>query len=371
MGLVVVIRLSIGVNASKRLVVGLFVGLASTFPLRATASQASLRLSFEPSCGRCRIALERVATLGDARGPVSETGLVIRGPGFYLVADPFFASEMRVYDLEGRYVRTVGREGAGPGEYRFIRAMRVGPADSLYVFDALNSRITVLSPFPAFQLARTAPLQARLTENGALLLGGDRVVVNGSAPAIPDWQLHLIDLQGQFLRSFATPSTARGPAETTYSLASGAPDRFWAASYKAYRITQWSTAGSKLVELSGSPPWWQGPQRLKASQQREAVTTSSGVVGIQTDVQGRLWILSRTPERDWEAAVGADGQIADRDGLADLILELVDPSVGRLIATRRLPAAVGGFADRDHLFTIRELADGDVRIDVWKAELER
>ncbi|HET9425889.1 MAG TPA: hypothetical protein VFO55_10995 [Gemmatimonadaceae bacterium] len=42
--------------------------------------------------------------------------------------------------------KTIGREGSGPGEYGFPRAVFAAPGDSTWVFDLLNSRYLVIDP---------------------------------------------------------------------------------------------------------------------------------------------------------------------------------------------------------------------------------
>lgn len=56
------------------------------------------------------------------------------------------AEQVRIFDATGRHVRTVGREGGGPGEFRGAVAMTWGPQGNLWVVDARNQRYTVLSP---------------------------------------------------------------------------------------------------------------------------------------------------------------------------------------------------------------------------------
>lgn len=56
------------------------------------------------------------------------------------------AEQVRIFDASGRHVRTVGREGGGPGEFRGAIALRWGPEGNLWVVDDRNQRYTVLSP---------------------------------------------------------------------------------------------------------------------------------------------------------------------------------------------------------------------------------
>jgi hypothetical protein len=106
-----------------------------------------------------------VATVGGAEAPderqlfdqVPVHGLVGRTNGHVLLLD---VSGKRVleYDATGRYVRTIGRGGGGPGEFEFPTGLAVGPGDSLWVFDGLRYSVFPLatgSPRTGTTSART------------------------------------------------------------------------------------------------------------------------------------------------------------------------------------------------------------------------
>ena len=60
------------------------------------------------------------------------------------------ANQIRFFDADGMYLRSVGRKGGGPGEFRIMFSMwRMGP-DSLAVFEYGNARISVLGDNGAF-----------------------------------------------------------------------------------------------------------------------------------------------------------------------------------------------------------------------------
>ena len=56
------------------------------------------------------------------------------------------AHHVRVYDSEGAYVRTLGRRGEGPGEFRSAQAIGVLPDGRLVVRDSGNKRVAVFGP---------------------------------------------------------------------------------------------------------------------------------------------------------------------------------------------------------------------------------
>ena len=59
-------------------------------------------------------------------------------------------SELRFFAADGTWVRTVGRQGGGPGEYREIGLVRRLRGDSLLVWDEGLRRVTVLAPDGSF-----------------------------------------------------------------------------------------------------------------------------------------------------------------------------------------------------------------------------
>ena len=70
-----------------------------------------------------------VARLGDGRVVVSNQG----------------SSEIRLYDASGRWIRSIGGEGDGPGEFRLVRGFQIVPPDTVMVFDDRGPRVTTLT----------------------------------------------------------------------------------------------------------------------------------------------------------------------------------------------------------------------------------
>ncbi len=53
------------------------------------------------------------------------------------------AQEIRVFEADGSFVRTIGGPGAGPGEFRFARGMKFDPAGRLWVLNENNQRYSL------------------------------------------------------------------------------------------------------------------------------------------------------------------------------------------------------------------------------------
>lgn len=74
--------------------------------------------------------------LNDVRSAVrlSDGRIAVANAGTY---------EIRFYDQEGRFIRSVGGEGEEPGEFGEIRGMELGTSDSIYVFDPELQRLSI------------------------------------------------------------------------------------------------------------------------------------------------------------------------------------------------------------------------------------
>lgn len=60
------------------------------------------------------------------------------------------AHQIKAFDGAGRLVRTIGRRGAGDGEFNFPLDLGLDGEGNLYVLDSMNARVKVFSPEGAF-----------------------------------------------------------------------------------------------------------------------------------------------------------------------------------------------------------------------------
>lgn len=68
---------------------------------------------------------------------------VARVPSGEIVVANGGTSEIRIFDHSGRYVRTIGRHGSGPGEFYVLTLAQVIRGDSIAAYDGRQGRITV------------------------------------------------------------------------------------------------------------------------------------------------------------------------------------------------------------------------------------
>ncbi len=86
-------------------------------------------------------------TIGTAEGDGPDlfgsiTDLTIDPGGRFWVFDGQ-AQELRVFDGDGEFVRTIGRKGEGPGEFAQVIGFDWSPENELWIMDPNNSRIAI------------------------------------------------------------------------------------------------------------------------------------------------------------------------------------------------------------------------------------
>ncbi len=85
-------------------------------------------------------------------GNVDEENYVFHRPqdvkvdadGTIYVVD-FGDSTVKLYDQEGKYIRTIGGQGQGPNEFGRALQISLGSGDNIFVLDPLNYRVAVLN----------------------------------------------------------------------------------------------------------------------------------------------------------------------------------------------------------------------------------
>ena len=104
----------------------------------------------EPSNGSATVQLDELWRIGgDTDDEDQIFGLiskVLSGPKGNLYALDSQLSEIKVFSPEGEYLRTIGREGEGPGEFRGAQDMFFLPNGNIAVLQVFPGRLVVLKP---------------------------------------------------------------------------------------------------------------------------------------------------------------------------------------------------------------------------------
>lgn len=134
-----------------------------------------------------------VRTLGTLTGEgpeVFERIVALRrlADGSIVVADQG-ASEIRVFAAAGRFVRALGRQGNGPGEFMSLSDIFIH-ADSIFAWDSRHGRVTVFDP--EGNVSRTVripdpgngrwPRLVGATQTGSFVVREEKPVMAGATP---------------------------------------------------------------------------------------------------------------------------------------------------------------------------------------------
>jgi hypothetical protein len=355
--------------------------LLCTLPLKAQ-SPVPDTLVIPPSllCRECQLELELQATLGteEGEGHVDLSVTVARSERQYLVVNRSSPSEIRVFDLAGRFVRKVGRLGSGPGEFRLIWNMVVSPGDMLHVIDRENLRRTLLTP--ELEVAKTDRLPGNPYQRGYIPLRNGEWVLNALAPdSRGELRLmHRLSEEGKIILSFG-PSIGNQTPHNAYSgafsrvLALAQGNEIFAAGSR-FRVERWAEDGSlKTVwELSGRD-WIEdtpAPGFFPGYNPR--------IEDIRVDEEGRLWVLMRVGDPEWEDAIevrrlglgqAPAAEITDHHGLWDSVVEVWDLNQARVIARKRFPQYFIRFLESGELASLPEMVGDVFQLKIFRLTL--
>lgn len=88
------------------------------------------------------------------------------------------SAEVRIFDAEGGHLVSVGREGAGPGEFQTVSGLHRYRGDSILVWDRRQGRATVLDPSGEYARVITPRTNATSSQLAGVLPDGSFVVAS-------------------------------------------------------------------------------------------------------------------------------------------------------------------------------------------------
>lgn len=253
-------------------------------------------------CNDC-LELEHEFRIGSVVGPGfiagrgGEDQIVRDGSGNYWIGQREY---MNVYGPGGEFIRTVGREGEGPMEFRYGRPFHADAAGNVHIWDHSNNRVSIVTP--DFELVDEKPIPGQQINDLIAIDDGDLLVLQTwyGTPSDPGQPIHIVD-GGEVLSSFGEeyltgndPSDFN-PLDTRYLAA--APNGAIMAAHRAeYRIESWSRDGELLGSLAG-------PDLENASFEPGPVTAENPLPnflsGVHADAAGRVWVALMLRRPDW------------------------------------------------------------------------
>ena len=206
--------------------------------------------------------LEEVLAIGSMEEGDASFGRIMDvawdGRNRILVADDL-GPHVKVFESDGTYVRTIGREGDGPGEFSLPWQIAVDAGDSLYVWDAAQSRISVFSPDHDF--IRSILVSPAWVVTSIEVPAPDRIVVAAFAPG-ETLPVKVLDKEGAVLRQAGRAIEPADLAGHDGSLLGGSLARVeggYAYTNKSPWAVTWFDRDLRIVRTCVGPSEWTTP----------------------------------------------------------------------------------------------------------------
>jgi hypothetical protein len=349
-----------------------------------------------PTCSTCVIEFVRLGTAGSALDSVKlgEASRLVRGAGGTFVALSAQGYQLIVFDSTGRFLRSVGKRGAEPGDLgRPSFVLGVGPGDSLWV--SSGSQFYLYSPDMRF--VRSQPLPAG--RPARLLFLADRTMLQQSV--IDNYSMRTRQIL-TFLDSNAALDTLRGalgplvPADTPacpgcFSRGvSLMPDGagILVTYPNVYRVERYTLMGALesayQVPVSRWMTPWRRPQSFEELRVQRPYPRLNTTIAMPN---GRLAVVGHVAAANWAPPAAPTGEgvaysrggimvranspamtemLRTRDRNVATVVDLLDPDRQQVVASARFEGMNQQHLDGDLFQVLRVAADDAIVIDIYR-----
>ena len=304
----------------------------------------------------CSVRLREVLSLGafDDPGTISDPSQITRiGSGDYALASWLNGAEIMVFDSTGRYRRSLGRAGEGPGEFLDpgLGRLRAAPDGNLLVLDPALRRITRLSG--AGEAVETVDLGSLLAFNFMPLSAAGPFAVGGWG-GNQDAVTHIVDAGGATIAELsALPGEPWMQSLFFFPMDLDPLGRVWWAHPTEYVVEARHPGDSAArTRLEGRPRWYL-PGPPGAGHPLDDPYPS--VIRTLRVRDGLVWIGTMVADLEWaEYGEPSSSEPLDLTRLIDTVIEVIDPSTGEIVARAVHHEDLMWTGDGSFLYSVRE-----------------
>lgn len=240
---------------------------------------------------------------------------------------------------QGKFIKTIGRQGQGPGEFQGVFSIDIDEQDNLFVYEVRNMRIQVLSsegrPLSTVKFDAFSMGQIRRLKPGLFVKGGSinlRSVMD--RPRKLPRLVEIVDRDGRTKKAFGEATDYKDANVNSHAnnfcLDTDAEKNICLSFWYQNRIDKYAADGTPLwradrVLSYGTDVIDKG--RIERSEQGSSIqlpTMNMVSMGIAADSKGRIWVntLRRQMSREEQGARLSVGGITRT--LAEPKLEKMD-----------------------------------------------
>jgi len=279
-----------------------------------------------------KLALELVRTIGDVDTEDdnlafdSPLDMAVDAAGNTFILDSG-NQRIQVFGPDGKYVRTVGRRGQGPGEFESLSSICIDRQGNIHVLDPAQRRIQVFSP--RWEVLKTTPItklridRMRLLGSGpivaqvAVIFGMGGVAKEEAKPALVKLLGPDLEVTGEFGEPFDYGDETTNRIGNSCYFAVDGEDRICLCFVYQNRVGRYTPEGRLLWradrELDYSTKLIEkGRQEVTANSTRYFAPKLNRVTdALAADDRGRIWVVTRDRQirKEEEVTIMVSGSV--------------------------------------------------------------
>ncbi len=204
------------------------------------------------------------------------------------------AQDVRLFEADGRYVRTIGRPGGGPGEFRAVNGIAVDSASRLWAHNQGNLRYSVFDTSGALVMEpRATATNVRFVDwisvfsaGGGLMEQGGYLTEEGHFSGLRRYDLATESLVDVNVSLGRPPSPGARPFSMTSTLT---PEGWWRGDKYEYRLvhTEFHGDSVRIIERAREAGLLSAAERDSARQQERDLNRRSrqGEIDLETTLR--------------------------------------------------------------------------------------